>query len=242
MTLSIVTFKWRPLPGYRSSYGPAQVNTLRRMVERHYRSPHRFVCVTDDAEGLDPEVHVVPLWNDLADLPNPSFRDGPSCYRRLKVFARDAGLLLGERFVCMDLDVVITGDLAPLFDRPEPFVSWRNPNPMWPINGSLFMLQAGAHPEVWERFDPVTSPPLAHGAGCRGSDQGWMSYVLGRQQPTWGREHGVWSWQDEITRRGRLHAPYKLPPGARVVIFHGPLDPWNPRAAKLAPWIREHYQ
>lgn len=241
--ISFVCFKWRPQAGYRSAYGPEQVNTLARMVARHYAAPHRFICVTDDAAGLAPGVEPVPLWPDLADLPNPSFRGGPSCYRRLRVFAPDAGRLLGERFVCLDLDVVITADVRPLFDRPEPFVGWRNPNPAWPLNGSLFMLKAGAHPEVWQLFDPATSPHLAHAAGCRGSDQGWMSYVLGRHQPTWSSRDGVWSWQDEIHNRGRTgRAAALLPRGARIVIFHGPMDPWSPGAARVAPWIKEHYQ
>ena len=48
--------------------------------------------------------------------------------------------------------------------------------------------------------------------------------------------------QDEITRRMRTPArPYPLPRGARIVIFHGPLDPWSPGAHRVAPWIKEHY-
>lgn len=239
--LSFVTFKWKPAPGYRSHYGPDQVHVLRNMVQRHYPRPHRFICVTDDAQGLDEGVDVVPLWPDHAGLPNPSFRAGPSCFRRLKVFSRDIGALLGPRFVCLDLDVVICGDLRPLVDRPEPFIGWRNPNPLWPLNGSFFMMDAGAHPEVWDDFDPIESPRIANAAGCRGSDQGWMSYKLGRNTPSWSSADGVWSYQDEISKRRRF-GPYPLPACARVVIFHGVLDPWSPLARKHAPWVKEHYQ
>lgn len=239
--ISFVAFKWRPLAGYRSTYGPEQVHVLRNMVARHYAKPHRFICVTDDPIGLDDGIEVVRLWNDHAYLPNPSFRGGPSCYRRLKVFSREIGEVLGERFVCLDLDVVITGDLSPLVDRPEPFVGWKNPNPLWPWNGSFFMLTAGAHPEVWETFDPIESPQLSHAAGCKGSDQGWMSYVLGRDLPSWSTADGVWSYQDEIARR-RKYGPHRLPDGARVVVFHGPLDPWHRSARVHAPWVREHYK
>lgn len=247
LMLSFVTFKWRPAPGYRSNYGPEQVNTLRRMVARHYDAPHIFYCVTDNPSGLDPEVISVPLWDDYANLPNPSFRGGPSCFRRLKLFSSDIGALLGDRIVHMDLDVVITGDLRPLLDRSEPFVGWRNPNPRWPLNGSFFMLRAGAHSEVWEDFDADLSPAIANAAGCRGSDQGWMSYVLGRDQPTWSADDGVYSFQDELYRRGRFgrgrsSGTGRLPDGARVVVFHGALDPWMPEAVKVAPWIKEHYR
>ncbi len=237
--LSIVTFKWAPRPGYRSKFGPEQVNVMRQMTARHYPDPHRFICVTDDPAGIDPSVEIVPLWNDHADMPNPSFRDGPSCFRRLKVFSRDIGALLGERFVCIDLDVVITGDLRALFNRTEPFIGWRNPNPLWPLN-------AGARPQVWETFDPAISPALSHAAGCRGSDQGWMSYVLGKGEATWGPEDGVWSYQDEIVGRRaggpRRMPPHKLPEHARAVIFHGAVDPWTAAARRDAPWVKEHYR
>ena len=235
--ISIVTFKWRPRVGYRSAYGPAQVNTLQRMVARHYGKPHRFICVTDDPAGLDPDVEAVPLWNDHAAVPNPSFKTGPSCYRRLKVFSREIGSVLGERFCCMDLDTVITADLAPILDRPEDFLAWRNPDPRWPLNGSMFMLTAGSRPQVWESFDPASSPAVSHAAGCFGSDQGWMSYVLGRDEATWGPEHGVYSYQMEIRKLGN-----RLPANARAVMFHGAWDPWMPTVHKVAPWVRRHYQ
>ena len=246
--ISIVVFKWKPRIGYRSAYGPEQVHKMRSMFARHYPDPHRFICVTDDATGLDSGVEVVPLWDDYAKVPNPSFHDGPSCYRRLKVFSRDIGKVLGERFVCIDLDMLITGDLRPLLNRTEDFIAWKNPHPMWPYNGSMFMLTAGSRPQVWETFDPKTSPAKSHAAGCRGSDQGWMSYVLGNGEATWGPEDGVWSYQDEILGRkrvgGRLiyssnKAP--LPQGAKVVAFHGRYDPWARETQKMSPWVAEHY-
>jgi hypothetical protein len=233
--ISIVCFKWRPRENYRSIYPPAVVNTLRRMVARHYQKPHRFICVTDDAAGIDDDIEVVPLWDDHASVPNPSFNTGPSCYRRLKMFARDAGETFGERFCVMDLDTVIVKDLSPLLDRPEPFIAWRNPDPRWPLNGSMWMMTAGCRPQVWERFDPVTSPAQAHRAGCFGSDQGWMSYVLGRQA-TWGPEDGVYSYRRDIVPRQN-----KLPKNARAIMFHGNWDPWDAVVHKVAPWVREHY-
>lgn len=235
--LSIVCFKWRPRPGYRSSFGPQQVHILRNMVRRNYADPHRIVCVTDDPTGLDDDVHVVPLWDDHASVPNPSFSDGPSCYRRLKTFDPVTARLLGDRFVCIDLDVVITGDLRPLWNRKEAFVGWRNPVPQWPLNGSMFMMSAGARPQVWETFDPAKSPQISHGAGMRGSDQGWMSYVLGWKEAMWTHDDGVISYQREIKR-----GVGRLPKDTRMVFFWGKDDPWEPKAREQAPWIVEHYR
>jgi hypothetical protein len=235
--ISVACFKWKPKEGYRSKYSGHQVNVLRNMVARHYQKPHRFICVTDDAEGIDEGIEIVPLWDDHAEVPNPSFADGPSCYRRLKTFSRDIGSVLGDRFVCIDLDVVIVGDLTPIFDRTEDFVGWRNPVPQWPLNGSLFMMNAGARPQVWETFDPDVSPVLSHGANMRGSDQGWMSYVLGWNEAMLDARDGVISYQKEVRRNlGRL------PKGARIVVFWGRMDPWSEQAQKHSPWIKEHYR
>ena len=152
--LNICCFKWTPPAGYRSTFGPETVNVLQRMVARHYAAPHQFTCITDDPRGLDPEVHVVPLWSDFATIPSPHGGHNPSCYRRLRVFAPDIAPILGDRFVCVDLDTVIVGDLAPLFDRPEDFVIWGETDPRSFYNGSMFLLRAGARPRVWDEFDP----------------------------------------------------------------------------------------
>ena len=82
----------------------------------------------------------------------------------------------------MDLDTVIVNDITPLFDEDVDFRIWGEsdfPQTQW-MNGSLWMLRLGARPQVWTRFDPRTSPQEAKLAGARGSDQGWLSYVLGR--------------------------------------------------------------
>lgn len=233
--LSVVSWKWRPLPGYRSAFAATHVNVLRRMVARHYPTPHRFLCVTDDAAGLDPEVEVVPLWPDFADVPSPWGPRQPSCYRRLRAFAPDIASVFGDRFVSLDLDVVVTGDLAPLWDRPEDFVIWGDTNPRTRYNGSMFLLRAGARPEVWSRFHPARSPQQAKAAGQFGSDQGWISYVLGPKEARWTAKDGVYSYRNEIVPKSGA-----LPSNARIVIFHGAVDPWSKDAWRL-PWVRAHW-
>jgi hypothetical protein len=216
------------------------VNVLRSMVARHYPKPHRFILITDDAVAdrrqLPREVEVVPLWNDHAKVRNPMGGRNPSCYRRLKMFATEARDLFGERFVCIDLDVVITGDLQPLFDRPEDFVIWGDTHPRTFYNGSMWMMTAGARHQVWDEFDPLVSPQLSKAAGHFGSDQGWISYRLGPNEATWGRADGVYSYRVHLAPFGAA-----LPDNAKIVVFHGKVDPWSADAQRHA-WVREHYR
>lgn len=232
---TVACFKWRPPEGYRSSYGPHPVNTLKRMTDRHYRTPHEFVCITDDATGLDPSIRVVPLWSDHANVPAPQGGKNPSCYRRLKVFSREIEAVLGKRFVVMDLDMLVTGDLSPLWDRQEDFVMCGDTNPRTPYNGSMFLLTAGTRAQVWETFDPRRSPALAKAAGFFGSDQAWISYCLGKGEATWTRKDGVYSFRNHLA----MHRE-RLPADAKIVNWHGRHDPWEGFAQRI-PWVQAHY-
>ncbi len=234
--LTVVCWRWPPKPGYRSTFGPETVNVLRRMVARHYPDPHRFVCVTDDAEGIDPEVTIVPDWKDFAAVPSPHHGDKPSCYRRLRAFAPDIAEVLGPRIVSLDLDCVIVGDLRPVWNRPEPFVIWGNTHKRTVFNGSMFLLTAGARRQVWDRFDPHRSPATAKAAGNFGSDQAWISYCLGAGEAMWSKADGVFSYRLDILRNGG-----RLPRNAKMVFWHGPVDPWSAEGQRHS-WVREHYR
>lgn len=236
--ITFVTFKWRAPPGYRSTFKGEHVDTLRRMVARHYPHPHRFVCVTDDASGItEPDVECFELWGDFATVANPSGRKNPSCYRRLRLFAKNPGAFLGERFVVLDLDCVITGDITPLVHRPEDFVIWKSATSGNPYNGSMWMLTAGARPQVWRDFDPATSPTLTQRARLYGSDQAWIAYSLGAEEATWSMADGVHSFRNEIEGRSG-----RLPAGSRIVFFHGKNDPWDEAVIGRYAWVREHYR
>ncbi len=233
--ITFVCWKWRPASDYRSKFEGWHVDALARMVRRHYHAPHRFVCVTDDPSGITcPWVEVYELWDDFSHIPNPSSPRNPSCYRRLKVFARNAGDWLGERIVSLDLDAVICGDITPLFRGREDFRIWGTVSAN-PVNGSLWMLRTGAHPEIWEDFDPDRSPRLAKRAGFYGSDQGWFAYKFGKDVPKWTKRDGVFSFRNDIRMGG------SLPGSARIVFFHGKHDPWHKDMQVRHAWIREHY-
>jgi hypothetical protein len=239
MSFAIVCFKWRGGAHYRSKYEAAHVNTLRRMFARHLQMPHDFMCITDDASGLDEGIRVVPLWKDHGDIPSPHGPGEPSCFRRLRLFAKDAGEIVGaKRFAWCDLDVVLTGDVTPIFNRPEPIVLLPGSSPTIPFNGSMVLMDAGCRPEVWETFDPDTSPQRNVAAKCLGSDQGHISFCL--------KDKGEAQWKpgpegDGIYFFHRHSIRGDLPKDARLVSFHGRGDPWSERFANIN-WIRRHYR
>ena len=204
------------------------------MVAAHYQRPHRVICVTDDARGIYSGIKIVPPWGDFEGLASPHGGMHPSCYRRLRAFHPDIAEVFGSRFVCLDLDVVLVADVAPLWDRPDDFVAYRDPLFPRQYNGSMLLLRAGARPGVWDDFDPLHSPRAAGRMGYRGSDQAWISYRL-PGEATWGREDGVLSYRRDVHPNGG-----NLPDGARVVFFHGRVDPWSDEAQRL-DWVREHW-
>ena len=228
--ISVVTFKWST-PGYRSQFTAEHVNTLRRMVARHYPDPHRFICISDDAEGLDDGIEAVPIWDADASGPNPTGGGRPSCYRRLKLFDKSMRELIGDRFVMLDLDCVICGDLRPIFNREEDAVFWKSPTNEWPYNGAMLMQTAGARARVWDEFDPIRSPKETHAAGYRGSDQAWISHKLGWGEATWSQADGVYYY-------GSMRQRHILPEDARIVFTTGGTAPWTLRW----PWVKKHYR
>lgn len=233
---SIICWKWST-PGYRSTFTADTVNALFTMVRRHYPEPFRAICVTDDADGIDASIEIVADEKDFADVPSPHGGKNPSCYRRLRMFRPDAGAVFGRRFASMDLDCVVTGDLRPLFNRHEDLVMWGDTNklPRSHYNGSLLLMTAGTRSKVWTEFDPRTSPRRSLAAKAFGSDQGWISYVLGPGEAKWSKADGVYSYRNDLARR-----PDALPTDARLVFMHGNSDPWSTDCQRVG-WIRQHY-
>lgn len=227
--LRIVLWSWKdPDPFFKGfDYGPAAVGRLARQVSANLRIPHEIVCISDENPNLQPDVRWVPLW--------PDHREMGRCYVRLRAFSRQVGTLIGPRFAWLDLDAVVTGDLTPLFDRPEPLVLWNGSAlPGQPVNGSMVLMDAGAAEHVWTLFRGRQSADEARHAGFKGSDQAWIAYAMrGRDYATWTAADGVHHW-------GAI--PGKRPPrDARIVFFPGRHKPGHPYVQKVSPWVAERW-
>ena len=218
--LKVITWYWQG-ESWRQCYTPAHVNALQRMVKANLKIPHEFICITDKPEGM--ECRTVDFFSQhKVTIPIPNY---PNSYRRIRAFSEEAKQVIGEQFVSLDLDAVITGDITPLFDRHEAFVILQGEACHY--NGSLWMHTAGTRTKLWTEFNPDSSPFIAmngvnaNGTRFYGSDQAWISYTLGDGEATWpvGPESGVYQYS-KLTQTD-------IPNDARIVFFAGETKPWT---------------
>jgi hypothetical protein len=252
--LTYILWKWND-DSYSVKYTAEHVNIMASMIARNTQAPHRIICITDDPAGILCETF--PLWNDLKDLKDGSWpsivRDKtitfPSCSRRLKIFSTDTTRALdipdGEKVVSMDLDMVITDTLDPLFEVDTDFIGWHPgegrdhtpPRFNAGYNGSVFMFRAGTCDFLWDDFDQATSPKKALEAGYYGDDQGWLSYKMYAHYPEWTINDGIRRYIKDLAQHGA-----HLPEGTRVAVFPGKWKPWHTEVTTASLWVTEHYK
>lgn len=223
--VNILTMRWGTL------YGSEDVNRLAAQVRKHLRRPHRFVCFTDDAAGLDPRIEAQPL----PELGLPEGH-GDTRWRKLGLFRRDLGGLSGTALF-LDLDLVVVDDLDPFFDLPGDFFIIRDddlfrPKPLRRVNpardrflhsvgnSSVFRYRIGDHGYV---LDAYLADPKAATAGFEISQQ-FQSAQLEKHGHLhyWPKGWCVSFKNDCVPRHlaSYLRDP-SLPEGARIVLFAG---------------------
>ena len=238
--VNVICMKWGML------YPPVYVNNLRNMVRRNLSLEHRFVCFTDDAEGIDADIQVEPL-TQLEYPPGPE-----RCWNKVGIFARPLADLSGPA-LCLDLDVVIVDSIDCFFEDPGAFRiirDYRNREMGHRPSGNMSVcrFEIGAHPEILEEFRNDAAGVLDR----YHSDQQFISAQF-RPLTFWPPD-----WCPSFKKQciPALPACYVkrpvLPPGARIVVFHG--HPKPPDAARgcfvrggvtycrRTPWVARHWQ
>lgn len=231
--LQVVCWKWNNgiHPKKNIIFSAKHVNVLQAMVARNLKVDHEFVCITDDPSGINDTVRIIPLWDD--------YRAMGGCYVRLKAFSKEMAALIGPRFIWLDLDCVVTGDITHLVTQAKDFKMWGDTNPFTPYNGSMVLMDAGSRSQVWTQFNPTSSPDLAKSMRYVGTDQAWIGACLGPNEDKWSIDDGVYSYRMHIRKR-EMTMP--LPPGAKLVFFHGSTDPSQPAIQSKLPWVGEHWR
>jgi hypothetical protein len=225
VALTICTWLWGT-----AKYTPIYVERLYAGLRRHLKQPFRFLLMTDRAISINGVAECYPI-------PDPHLTKIKGCFARLRMFDPEwqRGLRLHGRIVCLDLDVVITGQLDALFNRVEPIIlfSGANSSNPCPYNNSVFMFQAGAYPELWTDFSLDVLPTLRRYDFP--DDQGWFWTKI-PSAATWkvGSSSGIYAFQKPGWPSGN-----KLPHDARIVAFPGHRDPAQ---FTHLPWIKEHWR
>ena len=146
----IICMKWGTL--YPASY----VNVLYTACRANITGDFKFVCLTEDAAGLDPAI----ISHPIPDLGLDPFHWKKGGWPKLAVFAQDFFGLTG-RALFIDLDTVITGSLDPFFDYNAPKMVAIDTGPTWgigapnaaPLAGTgIFTFDLGAHSEILDHF------------------------------------------------------------------------------------------
>lgn len=239
----VVCMKWG------TKFGPEYVNRLHSMVRRHLSRPLHFICLTEHGKGLHPEIQTFPL-------PDVGWDEGIREHGWWKVglFSESLGGLIGNALF-LDLDVLVVDSLDPLFDHPgeilvpKDYRRIRVRGDSFVGNTSVLRFPAGRYPEALEAFrkdfpgirSRVRNEQefLSHFFHERGLLRHWPAEWC----PSFKR-HCVAPWPLSHIRTPRL------PPGARVVVFHGRPNPgealegkggkWY-RPIRPTPWVAEHW-
>lgn len=216
--LTVVVFLWT-VPHTTPKFTWRNVRAVKAMFEKHCPVPHRFVCVTDNREGLS-GVECIDIDMTLRLYQR---------YAKLTLFRPDADILFGsDRLLGIDLDVLLVGDMTPIVTRTEDCVLWRDPllarggahERHYRYNSSLILLKAGARRRVWDEFNVTTAPKVVSKSQLIGSDQAYIGAVLGPNEATFTQADGVLAFRHD------LKCPEGWPPQSRVLVFHGQPKPW----------------
>ena len=239
----ILTIKWGTL------YSAADVNRLARQVRRHLPRPHRFVCFTDDAAGLDFGIEAMPLPELGLAKGHEDLR-----WRKLGLFRRDLGGLTGQTALFLDLDLVVVDDLSPFFDLPGNFLIIRDddlfrPKPLRRINpardrflrsvgnSSVFRFTVGAHAYI---LDAYLEDPQAAVRDYEISQHFQSAQLAARDNLNYWPKGWCVSFKNDCVPRhlaSYLRDP-ELPRGGKIVLFAGAPKMEDVFAGRGHKWYR----
>lgn len=220
-----------------AKYGAEYVNRLHSMVNRHLTVDHEFVCLTEQPQGINDGIKIIPLHLDS--------RITGWWY---KPYFFNPNLGVDGTILYLDLDVVICNNLDKFFTyKPTEFCIIRDFNrhqrPGWDrMNSSVFRLNTGQHAHVYDEF--IKNP---HGARRFHGDQDWMYAKIKDNFKFWPDE---WVQSYKWEMRGKpemvringkrnfkdIGEPVVLPETS-IAVFHG--DP-NPNECR-DPWVVDNW-
>ncbi len=228
---TVVCTRW--LDAFPASY----VKVLRNAVRANLKRDHRFICVTDNPDGLDDDIEAVAM----PDLNIPLQYQRRGCWPKLSIFT--PGLLPpDEPTLYLDLDMLIRDNLDAFIDRIEEkrgFHALREWNPtLWSlvplsmrpnrgVQGSILGFYPGEQVGIYETF-------------MRDQQAAYRDYALDQGFLT-DAATSIQYWPFDWTASFKWHCckyyplnqmfpEVREPTSAKIVVFHG-----NPRPVDVVP-------
>jgi len=224
--INVITWLWG------TKYTPEYVMRLYRGVKRNLKQPFRFLLMTERERMID-----LPPTIERHAIKDPQWLERPGCFARLRMFDRgwQHNRELAGKIVCLDLDLVVTGELDGLFARDERLVILAGANSLnpCPFNCSVMMFWPGAYPELWEDFDDAAAQAIPFFKFP--DDQGWIAHRV-PNAGVWrvGASSGIYAFRKPAWPPGD-----RLPDDAKIVAFPGSRDP--AMFVRQLPWIAKHW-
>lgn len=231
--VNVLCIKWG------RKYGPEYVNKLHGMVRRHLTRPFRFICLTDDTQGIDPQIEtqpIPPVGFAEFDTRQPwTFAHG---WLKLTSFARPLHDIRG-RTLFLDLDIVIVDNIDAFFDVQAPFCVIRE----WDKtdgtgNTSVYLYTAGEHPDALQHLKETYPKGLYSEVR---NEQEYITTFLARQgKIAYWPEGWCVSFKRHCVPRGLMswfRAP-TIPAGAKIIAFHGKPNPPDAIVGVSGKWYR----
>ncbi|UNU73506.1 glycosyltransferase [Moraxella nasovis] len=229
----IICMKWG------KKYGAEYVNRLHNMVKRHLTLDFQMVCLTDDDTGIDPQIkcYPIPELNLPANLPERG-------WKKLTTFTPNLYDLKGTALF-LDIDIVIVDNIDCFFthqaeheDSVMIIRDWKKP---WRLvgNSSVYRFKVGqnTYPDLLSYFEQnfeKIRQEVRH-------EQAFLSNYLRKH-------HHLEYWDASWCVSFKYHClhniplayfiPPKKPANAKIIIFHGEINPPDAIQGGGGKWYR----
>lgn len=234
--VNVICMKWG------EKYPFEYVNILYQMVERNLTLPHRFICLTENSQGIRGEVEIKPLPD--FDEPGPEYLRYCLAWRKLTLFKKKLYDIEGK-ILFLDLDVVIVDNIDCFFSFSDKLSIIENWSQKGRLIGqaSVICFEKGRYARLVEKFRHNPEAVLVNR-----TEQVYITRELGRDGFDFFPEAWCKSFKFHCLPGGFLNgfiAPTQIPKGAKIIVFHGNPKPDEALAGiwgGYVPWYKRFYK
>lgn len=224
--LNVVTMKWG------DKFPPMYYNILERVLFlRWLKVEHRFICITDNYDGLSDNIETIPIQSEEMY---------PEHWTYMNMFMPQPYGIEGKMLI-LDVGIVIVDDITAMVFMEEDFIcgrDWFRPEQEYDGNVLLIDEYSKSANKVWTKFKE--NPEL-----IMNKYKNLQPFLYNELpgQPTW-PEGWIVSYKHTASTAERRMG--RVPPEARVICFHGSPLPHQVIKGKVGihgpdPWIAKYW-